>query len=139
MQPAVGGLGLGGRLGIREILPEHAGAAEQHLAALVDPDLDLRRRRADGIRLDGTVGLHRDENARLGHAVELLQVEPEAAIEVEDVRSEEHTSELQSLMRSSYAVFFLKTTIYSKLSPRRRSTAHNLSTHKISHSSPSTK
>src|SRR3546814_12591087 len=45
MHPAVGGLGLGGRLGNLEILPEHAGAAEQHLATLVDPDLDLRRRR----------------------------------------------------------------------------------------------
>src|SRR3546814_3373291 len=29
-------------------------------------------------------------------------------IEVDDVRSEEHTSELQSLMRISYAVFCLK-------------------------------
>src|SRR3546814_8188858 len=31
-------------------------------------------------------------------------------IEAENVRSEEHTSELQSLMRISYAVFCLKTT-----------------------------
>src|SRR3546814_5328211 len=30
------------------------------------------------------------------------------AIDVDDVRSEEHTSELQSLMRISYAVFCLK-------------------------------
>src|SRR3546814_3617518 len=30
-------------------------------------------------------------------------------------RSEEHTSELQSLMRSSYAVFCLETTYYSML------------------------
>src|SRR3546814_4244719 len=30
-------------------------------------------------------------------------------------RSEEHTSELQSLMRSSYAVFCLKTNIYDTL------------------------
>src|SRR3546814_4149247 len=30
----------------------------------------------------------------------------------EDQRSEEHTSELQSLMRNSYAVFCLKTTKY---------------------------
>src|SRR3546814_4348193 len=29
-------------------------------------------------------------------------------------RSEEHTSELQSLMRNSYAVFCLKTTTYTK-------------------------
>src|SRR3546814_6882702 len=29
-------------------------------------------------------------------------------------RSEEHTSELQSLMRSSYAVFCLKTKIYNR-------------------------
>src|SRR3546814_5110466 len=30
------------------------------------------------------------------------------ALELEKIRSEEHTSELQSLMRSSYAVFCLK-------------------------------
>src|SRR3546814_7698191 len=30
-------------------------------------------------------------------------------LSAEDVRSEEHTSDLQSLMRFSYAVFFLKT------------------------------
>src|SRR3546814_5328162 len=34
----------------------------------------------------------------------------QGAIEFEDKRSEEHTSELQSLMRNSYAVFCLKQT-----------------------------
>src|SRR3546814_1878055 len=34
-------------------------------------------------------------------------------------RSEEHTSELQSLMRISYAVFCLKTNIYSSLVAHR--------------------
>src|SRR3546814_9313512 len=33
-------------------------------------------------------------------------------VEVGDIRSEEHTSELQSLMRISYAVFCLKKTTY---------------------------
>src|SRR3546814_4053272 len=33
---------------------------------------------------------------------------------LEDKRSEEHTSELQSLMRTSYADFFLKKTKYTK-------------------------
>src|SRR3546814_5077131 len=35
-------------------------------------------------------------------------------------RSEEHTSELQSLMRSSYAVFCLKKKLSCKLKPYRR-------------------
>src|SRR3546814_1273295 len=39
--------------------------------------------------------------AHLGHAFDELMQDPE-------LRSEEHTSELQSLMRISYAVFFLK-------------------------------
>src|SRR3546814_8155565 len=39
-------------------------------------------------------------------------------------RSEEHTSELQSLMRRSYAVFCLKTNKITKLSTRH-TTAHN--------------
>src|SRR3546814_1696521 len=39
----------------------------------------------------------------------LLTAEPNAAISAHfDDRSEEHTSELQSLMRTSYAVFCLK-------------------------------
>src|SRR3546814_6007684 len=37
-------------------------------------------------------------------------IEPEAIPEVDAGRSEEHTSELQSLMRISYAVFCLKNT-----------------------------
>src|SRR3546814_2001932 len=41
-------------------------------------------------------------------AVILRQVEDGIQIAVEDHRSEEHTSELQSLMRISYAVFCLK-------------------------------
>src|SRR3546814_3764676 len=43
-----------------------------------------------------------------GHRVQLLVERGEHAIERPAIRSEEHTSELQSLMRSSYAVFCLK-------------------------------
>src|SRR3546814_9663977 len=39
-------------------------------------------------------------------------------------RSEEHTSELQSLMRISYAVFCLKKKTYNKSSPEHYSTIH---------------
>src|SRR3546814_5840744 len=39
-------------------------------------------------------------------------------------RSEEHTSELQSLMRISYAVFCLKTETYKVLSNTSRITSH---------------
>src|SRR3546814_20339742 len=42
-----------------------------------------------------------------GQAIGAQTVEIDAALEV-DGRSEEHTSELQSLMRISYAVFCLK-------------------------------
>src|SRR3546814_4823094 len=38
---------------------------------------------------------------------------------VQSMRSEEHTSELQSLMRISYAVFCLKKKIYIKLSTQQ--------------------
>src|SRR3546814_4863303 len=41
-------------------------------------------------------------------ALELFRAERHVVVEVEVVRSEEHTSELQSLMRISYAVFCLK-------------------------------
>src|SRR3546814_2803186 len=41
------------------------------------------------------------------------------------LRSEEHTSELQSLMRISYAVFCLKKTIYKSI-PSLLSTGHHI-------------
>src|SRR3546814_2809228 len=43
------------------------------------------------------------------HLFEQVEVKPQALeLLFSDVRSEEHTSELQSLMRISYAVFYLK-------------------------------
>src|SRR3546814_4634458 len=44
------------------------------------------------------------------HAAEALGVETDYAPKYRMARSEEHTSELQSLMRISYAVFCLKKT-----------------------------
>src|SRR3546814_9115430 len=43
-----------------------------------------------------------------GAAAELFALRPERVTVEADARSEEHTSELQSLMRNSYAVFCLK-------------------------------
>src|SRR3546814_4959518 len=45
-----------------------------------------------------------------------------------DIRSEEHTSELQSLMRNSYAVFFLKTNKQTSTPTNNTHTPHNLHT-----------
>src|SRR3546814_1272399 len=45
-----------------------------------------------------------------------------------DVRSEEHTSELQSLMRTSYAVFCLKKQIKSKWHPSPRTSQTSITT-----------
>src|SRR3546814_1082951 len=45
-----------------------------------------------------------------------------------NARSEEHTSELQSLMRISYAVFCLKKKIQNKQPPRYTYTQHRLTT-----------
>src|SRR3546814_4928794 len=44
---------------------------------------------------------------------EELEGTPAHPIRPEDIRSEEHTSELQSLMRNSYAVFCLKKKNYN--------------------------
>src|SRR3546814_1337532 len=44
----------------------------------------------------------------MGRLVEDHPIDVDAIAEVNDRRSEEHTSELQSLMRISYAVFCLK-------------------------------
>src|SRR3546814_4698611 len=55
-----------------------------------------------------------------------LLIEPYAAARAAEQRSEEHTSELQSLMRISYAVFCLKkkthATSHNEHAPRKSST-----------------
>src|SRR3546814_8247297 len=57
-----------------------------------------------GERLDGTVGVHRHDSADGGRMHGHFFGQSSFAT----YRSEEHTSELQSLMRISYAVFCLK-------------------------------
>src|SRR3546814_4093717 len=76
------------------------------LEAVADGDLardqvDQRRRNEEGGQAAGPALMHGD-----GAFVDGL----EAADAGADHRSEEHTSELQSLMRISYAVFCLKKT-----------------------------
>src|SRR3546814_959871 len=51
------------------------------------------------------IGDQRIGGVRIGYSLESVMDEQQCATEA---RSEEHTSELQSLMRSSYAVFCLK-------------------------------
>src|SRR3546814_6431811 len=60
-----------------------------------------------------------------------------ARVEPHTIRSEEHTSELQSLMRISYAVFCLKkkTTKQSHSPANSTSTSHKL-THTPTHTTP---
>src|SRR3546814_6586956 len=85
-------------------------------------------READGIPAPGTLWMSRAGadllGARVGDAVSIGQSrlrlaalvvqEPDAAMDYFNVaRSEEHTSELQSLMRNSYAVFCLKNKKYT--------------------------
>src|SRR3546814_3544743 len=83
---------------------------------------ELRRSRAaeqgaDELAVPGIFGddLHRDAMLGLRAAEQLLAIEARAlgemreeiGLERREMRSEEHTSELQSLMRISYAVFCL--------------------------------
>src|SRR3546814_3756396 len=56
-----------------------------------------RQHRGPGVGIDAEEGGHRDRTERMADVADIR------------ARSEEHTSELQSLMRNSYAVFCLKT------------------------------
>src|SRR3546814_2384254 len=64
-------------------------------------------------RRDLAAGIRQREQHAIGAAV------------VEPLRSEEHTSELQSLMRISYAVFCLKKKKIQKKQPRQKSSCRN--------------
>src|SRR5262249_5969328 len=74
----------GGRL-VLEVALEDTRAAIEHLALRRDLELDVFDRRADGIEPHVAVALDGDEDARLRHAIELLDVDPEAAEEDEDL------------------------------------------------------
>src|SRR3546814_7470911 len=103
------------------VLPKPAGCVErepQNVAVAERPHLRgdatlagegvVRGYRAVGVRAHdlAQVRLH---VLRRRHLLALAGADPQLAETVEgDARSEEHTSELQSLMRSSYAVFSLK-------------------------------
>src|SRR3546814_983218 len=69
---------------------------------------------SNGISLSAQGGIRHESNGRDGDAsrsINSIYIAPMAAIPLGDgynLRSEEHTSELQSLMRNSYAVFCLK-------------------------------
>src|SRR3546814_5777376 len=99
---------LAGRVALREQLeavPYHGVAA----ARLVDREVRLehaalRPEGLDGVLVPAPGGVGERLAGRRGRAVL-----PAVAVDVHvDARSEEHTSELQSLMRISYAVFCLK-------------------------------
>src|SRR3546814_2296922 len=104
-------MGTGNRLTFAEgthlepVRPNRRKAAALHRAAraLVRCQKDSRRRRKVRDRLGQAYRAIR--NARANH---LHQVSAAVAKSHAFIRSEEHTSELQSLMRISYAVFCLK-------------------------------
>src|ERR1700730_8922840 len=87
-QPAVGGQRVRARLCLLVIALEHAGGADQHLAALVDPDADAGASPADRIGIGLGIRLQRSHAAQLGRAVDLLQVDAEGAEETKLVGSE---------------------------------------------------
>src|SRR3546814_10792323 len=64
------------------------------------------RRRLDAFELE-ILGMPRARAAQLAEIADIAQRRPRIARQMQR-RSEEHTSELQSLMRISYAVFCLK-------------------------------
>src|SRR3546814_952411 len=68
------------------------------------------------INAEGAQTVAADINREGGTAIALeLDLAAEASIQAVVARSEEHTSELQSLMRISYAVFCLKKKTTSKI------------------------
>src|SRR3546814_1252344 len=88
-----------------EVGPRDGLQNEAAIIATADK-LALIRRAIDygARRIEVTSFVNPKKVPQLADAEELVAMLPER----EDVRSEEHTSELQSLMRISYAVFCLK-------------------------------
>src|SRR6202008_2011064 len=88
MDPAVRAFCGGGRFRVLVIALERARAFEQNLATLGDADVDAVDWRTDRVGFHGSIPLDAQEYRTLGHAVELLQIDPERAVEGEEVGSD---------------------------------------------------
>src|SRR3546814_17139318 len=101
MRSGHGGPDLGGRPLLAKLTQLHADVDRAHRILQHFPEVCCHDVRPLGQhRVDVPVGGH--------HHCDGVVDEPERHVLVEKIRSEEHTSELQSLMRISYAVFCLK-------------------------------
>src|SRR3546814_4401766 len=100
------------------------------LPALLDQHF-LEEHVLDHHRLDRRVDAEQQllaQAIQAGRAAQIVDAQL-AQIDREAVRSEEHTSELQSLMRISYAVFCLKKKKHNT-HPEHNSQSQNKCTHK---------
>src|SRR3546814_10807592 len=89
------------KIGDVEDPEEGVQAARPVIVLLIHPDGDAPAGDGAGDRQDGVARLRE-------RRMVVVAGDPPGLGDVADVRSEEHTSELQSLMRTSYAVFCLK-------------------------------
>src|SRR3546814_2727274 len=87
-------------------LPDHC-AAEYRAQGAQRVDVSRHIRAFAGVHDAGTQEQQRDDSHGLAEGLQRLRQHELVAVPVRS-RSEEHTSELQSLMRISYAVFCLK-------------------------------
>src|SRR3546814_8400167 len=94
-----------GRAGAQHVIASADRADEQLAAAVLveedDARIELARLREQEIERHGLSRTRRADDREIAEIT---------LVKVEEIRSEEHTSELQSLMRNSYAVFCLKKT-----------------------------
>src|SRR3990172_3808292 len=88
VEPAVVRLHLGSRFGVLVVRLEEPRRADQDLAGVGHLDLDALHRRADGVDLHLAIRLHAHEHRGLGGPVELLQVDPDRAVEHEEIGSD---------------------------------------------------
>ena len=85
--PAFCILGFSRGLRVTKVLAERTWRAVEHLTTVRDPDLDARCGHTDGIAVDLAVGLLGEKNTGLGLTIELLQIDPQRAIEHEQLRT----------------------------------------------------
>src|SRR3546814_6973808 len=89
---------------------EHKGNDRQDVVSIADKNIEdfIRARLAERFPQDGFLGEESGSADLKARCVWVIDPIDGTACFVNGLRSEEHTSELQSLMRISYAVFCLK-------------------------------
>src|SRR5206468_9223116 len=86
-----------GRLGLAVIFAHEPGRAYEYFSIVGHPDFDARHWRSDSVEPHVARALHAHGDARLGHAIQLFEIDAQRAIKIEEVGADGFTAGIRDL------------------------------------------